>query len=204
MCRHWPIGRRHVKCPSKRRTGSARHFPGEFAADVLHTYRSWAAALPEEMTASVALLRLPPLDIVPEPLRGRLTVQVRIAYPGTPEEGAPLVAPIRSIGPAIIDTVTGMPYTDTGAIHADPPVPLPVYEGAARLAELPEAAVDTILRTAGPDADCPLPYLTAREIEPDSVREAFGKDVHDRLGAIKRAYDPGNMFRVNHNIPPVP
>lgn len=28
--------------------------------------------------------------------------------------------------------------------------------------------------------------------------------VYDHLRAIKRKYDPTNMFRVNHNIPPLP
>ena len=249
--------------------GGGLYFPGEYAADVLHAYRSWAATLPEQMTASVALLRLPPLDIVPEPLRGTFTVHVRIAYLGTPDEGARLVAPIRALGPAIIDTVTDMPYTRVGTIHADPPVPLPIYEGSARLTGLPEAAVEEIVRAAGPGADCPLAmvevrqlggalgraprvanavggrgaafsvfcagvggpaeapllyasidevlrglkpwtipegplnYMFVRETEPGSVRDAFGKDVHDRLSMVKRGYDPANLFRVNHNIPPI-
>lgn len=247
--------------------GGALYFPGEFAADVLHVYRSWAATLPPQMSASVALLRLPPLGVVPEPLRGRLTVHVRIAYLGTPAEGARLVAPIRAIAPTIIDNLGEMPYQEVGAIHADPPVPLPVYEGSARLTCLPEAAVDVILESAGPYADCPLGmvevrqlggalgrapehanavagrdaafqvfccgvggpmeapfiyagmdevfrglkpwtipegtlnYLSAREIAPEIVAATFGKS-HDRLTAIKRAYDPANLFRLNHNILP--
>jgi FAD binding domain/Berberine and berberine like len=248
--------------------GGGLYFAGEFAADVLHAYRSWAATLPARMTASVALLRLPPLDSVPEPLRGKLAVHVRIAYLGTAAAGARLVAPIRETGPAIIDTVAEMAYQQVGSIHGDPPVPLPVYGGSARLTDLPEAAVDVILESAGRYADCPLAmvevrqlggalghapevanavggrdaafqvfcggvggpmeapfiyasmdevfrglrpwtipdgslnFLSAREIEPHSVAAAFGKDVHDRLTMVKRAYDPGNLFRVNHNIPP--
>jgi hypothetical protein len=250
--------------------GGGLYFPGKFAADVLHAYRSWAATLPTEMTASVALLRLPPLTTVPEPLHGKLTVHVRIAYLGTAADGERLVAPIREIGPAIMDTVAEMPYQQVGAIHADPPVPAPVYEGSARLAEFPEAAVDAILDSAGTCADSPLAivevrqlggalgrppevanavpgrnaafqvfacgvggtmeapfiyagmdevfrglkrwtipegtlnFLSARDIEPQSVAAAFGKDIHDRLTVIKRAYDPANLFRVNHNIPPAP
>jgi hypothetical protein len=249
--------------------GGGLYFAGEYAADVLHTYRSWAATLPEQMTASVALLRLPPLDIVPEPLRGTFTVHVRIAYLGTPDEGARLVAPIRALGPAIIDTVTDMPYAQVGTIHGDPPVSLPIYEGSARLTGLPEAAVEEIVRAAGAGTDCPLAmvevrqlggalgraprvanavggrgaafsvfcagvggpaeapllyasidevlrglkpwtipegplnYAFVREAEPGSVRDAFGKDVYDRLSMVKRGYDPANLFRVNHNIPPI-
>jgi FAD/FMN-containing dehydrogenase len=33
------------------------------------------------------------------------------------------------------------------------------------------------------------------------IREAYGPN-YDRLVAIKKRYDPGNLFRYNHNIPP--
>ena len=36
----------------------------------------------------------------------------------------------------------------------------------------------------------------------DRVRAAFGDAKYERLRAIKHRYDPGNLFRFNHNIPP--
>ena len=40
------------------------------------------------------------------------------------------------------------------------------------------------------------------EDEPDRLVEAYGGNMQ-RLQAIKARYDPGNLFRVNHNIKPM-
>jgi FAD/FMN-containing dehydrogenase len=44
-------------------------------------------------------------------------------------------------------------------------------------------------------------YIGAGEA-PDRVRAAFGADRYERLVAIKRKYDPMNVFRINQNIVP--
>jgi FAD/FMN-containing dehydrogenase len=38
----------------------------------------------------------------------------------------------------------------------------------------------------------------------DRLREAYRGGALERLAAIKAAYDPGNLFRVNRNIAPAP
>jgi hypothetical protein len=37
---------------------------------------------------------------------------------------------------------------------------------------------------------------------PERVRRAYPGSTWDRLVEVKRRYDPGNLFRRNHNIPP--
>ena len=45
-------------------------------------------------------------------------------------------------------------------------------------------------------------YIGAGEA-PDRVRAAFSPDKFSKLAAIKAAYDPQNIFRMNQNIPPM-
>ena len=35
------------------------------------------------------------------------------------------------------------------------------------------------------------------------MRTIYGLERYDRLAAIKKQYDPRNLFRMNHNITPI-
>jgi FAD/FMN-containing dehydrogenase len=101
-------------------------FSADSARDVLHSFRAWAPTLPERTSTSVALLNLPPLEALPEPLRGRYVVMLRFAHNGGDAEGAELLAPMLEAGEVLLSGVGALPYTQADAIHQDPTDPLPV------------------------------------------------------------------------------
>jgi FAD/FMN-containing dehydrogenase len=144
--------------------GGGMYFAGERMAEVLHTWREWAADLPEEATTSVAVQRLPPVPELPEPLAGAFVLHVRFAYLGPAAEGERLLAPIRAVGPSLLDLVTQMPYTDVGTIHMDPPAPMPYYDRTTTLRELSRESMDAFIELTGPDSDCPLLSVEIRAL----------------------------------------
>ncbi|MEU4196983.1 FAD-binding oxidoreductase [Kribbella sp. NPDC026611] len=110
--------------PVSRLYGGALYLAGEHAPEVLRTWWRWADEVDDETTSSIALLRLPAVPDVPEPPRGRLTAHVRIAHLGSAEQGERLVAPLRGVAPALIDSVGEMPYSAVARIHEDTTVPV--------------------------------------------------------------------------------
>ncbi len=144
--------------------GGGIFYAGEDAAWVLHAYREWSRDLPESTTTSIALIRLPPVEELPPPLRGRFAVHLRVAHVGGRAEGERLLAPMRSVAPAIIDTVGMMPYTAIGSIHNDPTDPMPVWERGALFRELTVEAVQALLETAGPGAESPPHMVEVRQL----------------------------------------
>ncbi|MBO4210432.1 FAD-binding oxidoreductase [Micromonospora echinofusca] len=148
--------------PVTRLYGGGIFFPASAAADVLHAFRSWVGTLTGRTTTSVALLRLPPLPHLPEPLRGQFVVHLRVAHLGDAVEGERLLAPMRAVAPALVDTVGEMPYPAMAAIHADPTDPMPTHEAGVVLRDLPAEAVDALLAVAGPEFDVPLMMVELR------------------------------------------
>ena len=136
--------------PVSRLYGGGIYFPGERMADVLRAWTAWHPDTPETMVTSFAALRLPALPKVAEPLRGVFTVSVRIAYNGTAEDGERMIAPLRAVAPAVLDTVADMPYTDVASIHNEPTEPLPYYERSIMLREFPARGAGQAGRTRRP------------------------------------------------------
>ena len=141
--------------PVPRLYGGGIYFPGERMADVLRAWTAWHPGTPETMVSSFAVMRMPSMPEVPEPLRGTFLVQVRIAYTGTAADGERMIAPLRAVAPAVRDTVAEMPYTGVASIHNEPTEPVPYYERGMMLREFPAEAQDRLVELAGPDAGTP-------------------------------------------------
>jgi FAD/FMN-containing dehydrogenase len=177
--------------PVARIFGGGMHFDGALARVILETYREWTATVPEELTSSVALLPFPDVPAVPEPLRGRYVVHVRIAATVDAATGDGLVAPLRAIGPRVIDTVGEMPYAASRAIYNDPTFPSAYVGTSAMLRELAPPALEAALAVAGPEAPVhsivELRHLGGALARPPAVPSAVG---HREASHLLRVFSP--------------
>jgi len=126
-------------------------FPWERSAEVLHAWHDWTETVPDELTSVGRILQFPPLEEIPEPLRGNAYVLVEAFFLGTEADGAELLEPLRKLGPAI-DTVAMVPPVALSEMHMDPPDPLPYHGDHLVLGELPASAIDDLVAAAGPES----------------------------------------------------
>ncbi|HZO78375.1 MAG TPA: FAD-binding oxidoreductase [Solirubrobacteraceae bacterium] len=136
-------------------------WPWERTADVLSTWSDWVFDLPNEMGTWARILQVPPLPIVPEPVRGRQLVVVEAAYLGPEEAGRELLRPLRDLGPEM-DTFAAVPPAALGHLHMDPEDPVPFAMSGQLLDDLPPAAIDGIVEAAGPGSGTSLLSLELR------------------------------------------
>ncbi|MEU4624737.1 FAD-binding oxidoreductase [Actinoplanes sp. NPDC023801] len=237
-------------------------YPMERAFDVLAAYRQWALDEPDAMNTAVLLIRLPPSPLIPEPLRGRRVLAVRVFHHG--DDGPRVLAPLlEAAGPPLLEAFGMRTFPEASDATNGPDAPpmanrqevelfrtLPdevlhaIVEAGA--ADSPLAFVEVrhwggVMARPGADAgpaghrDVPFsvmavaPYLTADRTAADTAldrltgrlrphatggsfltlltdhtrtRSAFTAANYARLAAAKRDWDPANIFRLGHNIPP--
>ena len=152
--------------------GGALYFKATDVPAVLAAYAEWSPALPESTTASIALLRLPESDGLPEAIRGQRVAHLRLASTDAPASAERQLATIRAVAAPLLDTIGTLPYDRIGTIHGDPVAPMPVANGSATLATLDAETIAALLATAGPQTDAPLSSVEIRTLGGAVARQA--------------------------------
>jgi FAD/FMN-containing dehydrogenase len=158
------------------------------AERVLARWAPWALTAPDAVTTSFRLLQLPPLPVLPEPLRGRQLVVVNGAVRGDDAEAERILAPLRELRPEL-DTFARVPAPSLIRLHMDPEGPTPALSRTALIGEMPPAAQRALLDAAGPDSGSSL--LIAAEIR--QLGGAVARP-HPGGGALPLIEDPFLLF----------
>jgi UDP-N-acetylenolpyruvoylglucosamine reductase len=145
--------------PAQTLYAGALFYPFEKGADVLHVWHELTRTAPEEITTSARLLQFPPLEDLPELVRGKSFAIVDGAFLGTEEDGAELLRPLRDLGPEI-DSVGMVAPAALSEMHMDPIEPIPYLSAHALLGSLSRAAIDDAVAIA---AGGPVPIFELRQ-----------------------------------------
>ena len=121
----------------------------------LHAWVSYLDTADPTVTTSAAILRMPDLPFLPEPIRGRTLLSVRFAYTGDPATGEELAAPLRSAAPVYLDELGEMPASAIGTIHNDPPAPSSIWVTGRMLGAVDQDFATALLDFAGADKQFP-------------------------------------------------
>jgi FAD/FMN-containing dehydrogenase len=238
------------------------------AEALISLFTEVAVDAPNDLTMMILMLAAPHQPIIPAEYRGRPVALFAACYVGDLDEGTTALAPFRTVGPALADSIRVMPYVELQSMFDPGSLPgffntwrSPFIRGidddlitviteygqqmptaisqvllcnmGGAVAGVPEGATAFCQRDApfyiemiakweeGQDGDPAVAWADefAEAVEPWSTgytyvnfldvghplgtRRAYDPPTYGRLVELKTRYDPDNVFRSNHNIPPV-
>lgn len=114
-------------------------------------------------------------------------------------DAAMRVVQIRPLGGA----VARVPADATAYAHRDAAILVNHARSYATEADHEARLAEIAALVAGLQDGEPRAYVNfLAEDGPSRIHEAYPTQTYERLVEVKTAYDPGNLFRINHNIPP--
>jgi FAD/FMN-containing dehydrogenase len=85
-------------------------YPLSDAGQVARHYREFMADAPPEVRVLFGIMALPPASHFPEQRHGDRSVMLVVCYAGPPEEGRPVLEPLRSFGEPFVDSIQERSY----------------------------------------------------------------------------------------------
>ncbi len=168
-------------------------WPWEHAERVLTAWRDWTETTPDEITSVGRIFQLPPVEMIPEPLRGRDLVVVEVAYMGDEERGRELLQPLLDLEPEM-STLATMPAAGLVRLHADPEGKTPAIGDGLMLASLPDEAVAAIAGVAGPGSGSPFISFEVRQLGGALGRHGEGAGAASHLAGAFQVFSVGLPF----------
>jgi FAD/FMN-containing dehydrogenase len=153
-------------------TGGNAVYPGAGIEHVLRAWAAYTAVAPAEATTSVAIVRMPPFEQIPEPLRGQTVAFLRYARPASGVDAA--FAAVRNAATPLIDAIRPLPLAEVASIHADPPGPTASWAGGVMLHSVDDELVTRLLELVGPEQPVPLVAVELRHVGSATLTDVPG------------------------------
>jgi FAD/FMN-containing dehydrogenase len=180
--------------PAQELYAGSLFFPYERASEVMHAWHEFVAAgLPDEITTVGRLMQFPPIEEVPEVVRGKQFAILQAAYLGGEREGAELLRPLAELGPAM-NTFAMVEPNALGHLAMDPEEPMP-YVGSSRLvSNVSSAGIDAFVGASGPGSGSGLANVELRSLGGALARRAPGAGARATLDGDYLVFAVGGVF----------
>jgi FAD/FMN-containing dehydrogenase len=121
-------------------------YGGEEGASVLRAYRDFVADAPDEVGTTVVLRFAPPMPWLPAAIHGQPVVIIGGCYAGPIEEAEKVMAPLRTLGHPLVDTLRPTTYVaNQGLLDAGVPHGRHYYWKSHNTDELTDGCISTLL-----------------------------------------------------------
>ncbi len=178
-------------------------YPAGMARDVFARYREWLPAIPDELTSSVCLMNFPPIEDVPEIIRGRSFTIVRGAFIGSDAEGEHLLRHWRRWRIPELDMWGRIPMAEIATVSNDPLDPMPAVVTTEWVDDITDRLADILTRAVF-EQDGPSPVLFAElrhaggaMARAPEVPNAYGnRERRHLLEAVGIGFDAAAMARL--------
>jgi hypothetical protein len=144
--------------------GGATIYPAEDLERLYGAYAAWTQGLPDHVSSCIQLMNLPPLPMIPEPLRGKAVVNINACVCGDLADAEELVRPMRELGEPILDMWGAFPYAESGRIYNDPVNPLPACGQGVLLRDMSPEFITRFLEAVGPAQRSPQVNIQLRHL----------------------------------------
>ncbi|HEY5937690.1 MAG TPA: FAD-binding oxidoreductase [Kofleriaceae bacterium] len=140
----------------------------------LRGWVAWTQTADPRVTTSVAIGRNPDLPEIPPVLRGKFTLTLRFAFPGDAGEGDRLAAPLRALGPILLDRLAEMPASEVATISNDPTNPVMVWTSGNTATHADDELASIVLAHFGEAAKAPFVGFEMRHVGVATERDVAG------------------------------
>jgi hypothetical protein len=160
----------------------------------MHAWHEYVSAgLPDEITTVARVLQLPPLEEIPEMLRGKSFTVLQAAYLGGEADGAELIRPLTELGPDM-NTFAMVEPSALGHLAMDPEDPMP-YVGSSRMvSDVSAAGIDAFIDAAGPGSGSQLANVELRSLGGALGRRTPGHGARATLDGDYLLFAVGGVF----------
>lgn len=182
-------------------------YPFERSKELLRFYRDYFLDAPDEVMCYPFFIRVPPIELFPEPFHGKLALDFVIAYIGPVEEAREHLDPFRGLGDPFLDLVAPQPYVMLQQAF-DPGMPSGNrwYSRSQQLDELSDEAIDTLVDNLDPfPGELTAVYLGPHDgavsrVPSDATAYAHRSSAHELHvfpGWLDAAHDAANIAWAN-------